>query len=517
MMTLTGTMLLLRQGVRRDRVIVPASVTVLVLLAYASASATATLFSSVTERVRVATSVNEQPGLVALYGPILDPNSAGELAMSKLTVLYALFSAILYVVLVRRHTRVEEETGRAELTAGNGIGRNAPMAAVALECGVVAVALGLLVAVADMAGGLPVAGSAWFGVSWLGTGLVATGVAAVACQLSASARTCGAIAAGLLGGAFAVRAVGDGVDGLSWLSWLSPLGWNTQLRAWSDARWWVAGLYGVLAAVLLALAQLMRSRRDLGAGLLAARPGPVAGRIAGPWSLTFRLHRTSLVLWTLGVAVMSALFGAMAPGFDDLLSGTGGRELVDRLGGTFVAALLPVASIVISCFPISVVSHAHQDEEVGRTGWALATATSRARWFTATGATAWGGAAWLLLVAGTALWMGYAAAGGRDAAATVPAAIGWIPAVWLVAALALAGFALRLGWVGWACLVIFPAITIVGELMELPAWVTRLSPYSAVPAYPASAWTWTPDLVLVALAVSVASGAWWLFDRRDLA
>ena len=28
--------------------------------------------------------------------------------------------------------------------------------------------------------------------------------------------------------------------------------------------------------------------------------------------------------------------------------------------------------------------------------------------------------AWLLLVAGTALWMGYSAAGGRDAAATVP-------------------------------------------------------------------------------------------------
>lgn len=102
--------------------------------------------------------------------------------MSKLTVLYALFSAILYVVLVRRHTRVEEETGRAELAAGNAIGRNAPLAAVALECGAVAFALGFLVAVADMAGGLPVAGSMWFGVSWLGTGLVATGVAAVACQ-----------------------------------------------------------------------------------------------------------------------------------------------------------------------------------------------------------------------------------------------------------------------------------------------------------------------------------------------
>jgi len=52
--------------------------------------------------------------------------------------------------------------------------------------------------------------------------------------------------------------------------------------------------------------------------------------------------------------------------------------------------------------------------------------------------------------------------------------------------------------------------------MRFPACVTRLSPYSAIPTYPASVWTWAPDLVLVALAVRVTSGAWWLFERRDL-
>lgn len=384
MMSLTGTALLLRQDLRRDRIIVPAWLAVLVLMTYASASATGTLFRSVQERETIAASLNEQPGLLALYGPILNPHSAGELAMSKLTVLYALLSAILYVVLVRRHTRVEEETGRAELAAGTVIARDAPMAAVAVEACAVAAALGLLVCLANIAGGLPVAGSVWFGVSWAGTGLVATGVAAVACQVSASARTCGSIAAALLAGAFAVRAVGDAIDGLGWLSWLSPLGWNTQLRAWSDPRWWVVGLYVALAAGLLALAQMMRSRRDIGAGLISDRPGPTAGRISSPEGLTFRLHRTSLALWTAGVALTGLLFGAMAPGFDGLLSGAGGRELVDRLGGTFIAALLPVAAIVTTCFPIAVISSAHQDEVAGRTGFALSTTTSRGRWFAAT-------------------------------------------------------------------------------------------------------------------------------------
>jgi ABC-2 type transport system permease protein len=69
MSTLTGTLLLTRHAVRRDRVLVPAWVAILVVMTYASASATQTLFGSSEERVRLATELNEQPGLLALYGP----------------------------------------------------------------------------------------------------------------------------------------------------------------------------------------------------------------------------------------------------------------------------------------------------------------------------------------------------------------------------------------------------------------------------------------------------------------
>ncbi|MEQ6899821.1 hypothetical protein [Nocardioides sp. YIM 152588] len=516
MSAVDGTTLLLRQNVRRDRVIVPGWLAVLSLMAYASASAVGSLFSTAQERLMLATSINGQPGLLALYGPILDPGSTGELAMSKLTVLYALLSAILYVVLVRRHTRIDEESGRAELIGGTAVGRAAPMLAVVVECIAVALLLGLLVAAANAVGGLPVAGSLWFGISWAGTGLVATGIAAVACQLSASARTCGAIAAAMLAAAFAVRAAGDALDGWHWISWLSPLGWNTQLRAWSEPRWWVSVLYLALSAALLALAGAMRARRDLGAGLIEARPGRVSGWIAGAWGLTLRLQRTSLVLWTVGIAGLGLLFGAMTPGFDDLFRGTGAQEIIDRLGGAFLAALLPIIAIVVTCYPVAVASGAHQDEAEGRTGTAIAAGTSRARWFAATATFAAVGAAWLMLVAGLCLRVGYGAAGGAGGADVLPAAAGWIPAVWFVGALALAGFAARQGWVGWTLLVTFLTLTLVGELLELPGWMVRLSPYSAVPLYPAEAWSWRPDLVLLALTASIVVGAWLLFQRRDL-
>ena len=90
--------------------------------------------------------------------------------MTKTTVLYAVFVMALGLVLVRRHTRTEEESGRQELIAATLVGRSAPLTSAVLEATLVMTALGVLAAVGDIAGGLPVPGSLLFGASWLGLG-----------------------------------------------------------------------------------------------------------------------------------------------------------------------------------------------------------------------------------------------------------------------------------------------------------------------------------------------------------
>jgi ABC-2 type transport system permease protein len=147
------------------------------------------------------------------------------------------FVALLFVVLVRRHTRTDEESGRAELLAGTAIGHHALLAGAVLEATAVALVLGVLAAVADIAGGLEVQGSVAFAASWVGVAWVSIGITALACQLSASARTCAGLALAGIGVLFALRVVGD--TGPGWVSWLSPFGWSTRLRAWGDTRWWV--------------------------------------------------------------------------------------------------------------------------------------------------------------------------------------------------------------------------------------------------------------------------------------
>ena len=162
------------------------------------------------------------------------------------------------------------------------------------------------------------------------------------------------------------------------------------------------------------------------------------------------------------------------------------------------------------------ITRAQHDEEAGRMGLAMATGATRWRWFVATALSATLAAAWLLLVAGAFLWVGYHSAGGSLPMSLVGAALGWTPAVWTVAALALVGFALRLAWVGWVGLVLFVTLTLVGELLELPLVLTRLSPYSAIPNYPVTQWEWPPVVILTALAVVLSGFAAWVFGRRDL-
>jgi ABC-2 type transport system permease protein len=523
----TGTARLVRQALRRDRVLLTVWTVLLVGVCYASAAAVESLYPTLHDRVSAAEAINGSPAIVALYGPILDVTSLGELCMTKLTVLYAVIVAVLFVVVVRRHTRVEEESGRTELLAGTAVGRHAPLLAAVTTGALVAVVIGLLSGLGAAAGGLPLTGSLAFGASWTGIGLVATGLTAVACQLAASARTCAAIAAGGIGMLYTLRAVGD--TSADWLSWTTPFGWSTRLRAWSGTRWWVLLLYLALAAVLVAAAFVLRNRRDLGSGLVAARPGPATGspRLADAVALAFRVHTATLAVWSAAAAVMAVTFGAIAPNIGDLLDSPRAREMMQRLGGvgviqeTLLAAEISIIAVVLTCFGITVVSHGSADEHDGRTEQVLATATSRTRSLVATAVVALGGTVWLLLLTGVGVSLGY---GGVDGdlvgsfADLVPAALAQAPAVCLVVALAALAWAWRSTWTyaGWALLAGFLTVGQLGELLRLPGWMIDLSPYTHVPAMPVDPFRPAPTLVMTGLGLVVLLLTWRRYTVRDI-
>jgi ABC-2 type transport system permease protein len=515
-----GARLLLVRDLRSDLRLILPWVAALTLMVLASAASIESLYPDVHDRLQAATALNDSPATVALYGPIVDASSAGELAMTKLTVLYAFVVALLPLVLVRRHTRGEEESGRTELVGATRLGRDAPLSAALMLGAVVSLATGALAAAVDAAAGLPVTGSLLFGASWAGIGLVATGLTAVACQVFASGRACAGLATGALGGLYLVRAVAD--VGPARVGWLTPFGWGTRLHAWSDPRWWVLLLYGGLSGGLAVSAYVLRGRRDLGSGLVATRPGPRSGsaRLVGAGSLVWRLDRSALTWWTAGVAAMGTLFGLIAPGVDDMLDTDAGRRVIEQLGGTgkledmMLAAVVAMSGVLITCFGLMVLGRAGADEREARTEIVLATAVSRYRAFWSAVTLALAGVLWLLVVTGVTMGLG----AGRGPTALLPAALAQWPAAAVVVAAASLAWGWRAAWVasGWAILVACLVLEAVGGLLDLPGWVQGLSPYAHVPAIPVEPQDPAATAALLVVTCALVAAGTVRYRGRDL-
>ncbi|MFZ5870258.1 MAG: ABC transporter permease, partial [Actinomycetota bacterium] len=237
MSDLAGTGALVRLALRRDRVLLPAWVLLFVVMAAFSATATVDLYPEVAQRVAAAEAVNGSPSLVALYGRVYDTTSLGAIAMFKMGGLGAALLAVLGFMLVVRHTRTEEESGRLELVAGGVVGRAAPLAAALVVTITTMLLVGGLTAGSLTSAGLPADGSLAFGLAWAGTGAAFAGVGAVTAQLAVGARGANGLAAGVLALTYLLRAVGDSsTPGPAWPTWISPVGWGQQVRPYAGDR-----------------------------------------------------------------------------------------------------------------------------------------------------------------------------------------------------------------------------------------------------------------------------------------
>ncbi len=175
-----GTGHLLRLALRRDRVMLPVWAVVLAASLSLSAVATIALYPDQQGLAGAAAAANASPAVVAMYGEVFA--TQGYMSVFKMLPLGALFVALFAMLLVRRHTRADEETNRIELLAAGELGRQAPMAAGVLT-GFLGVGLAaVLAALGQIAAGLPVAGSVVVGLAWLAVGVVFTAVTAVTAQ-----------------------------------------------------------------------------------------------------------------------------------------------------------------------------------------------------------------------------------------------------------------------------------------------------------------------------------------------
>jgi ABC-2 type transport system permease protein len=525
-----GTGSLVRLALRRDRVLLAAWVLIFAAMAAGSASATRNLYGDPQSLAQAATSINNSPSLVALYGLIYDVNSLGAVSMIKLGAFGGALVAVLAILLVTRHTRAEEEAGRLELVGSAVVGRLAPLAAaLAVTVGGMLL-LGGLTAAGLAANGLPAGGSVAFGLAWAGVGIAFAGVAAVTAQVTSGARSANGLALTVLGVAYVLRAVGDtaGDGGAHWLRWLSPIGWGQQVRPFQGDRFWVLLLPLALFAVTTAAARALVARRDHGAGLLPDRPGrAVAGRLlGGPLGLAWRLQRGTLLGWAAGFLLLGLVFGNVAANVGSFLGSPAARQLIERLGGVhgitdaFLSTELGMGGIGAAAYAVMVVMRLRAEETEQRAEPVLATAVSRWSWASSHLAVALLGSAALLTVFGGGAAITYSAQTGRseDLARVLVAGLARVPAAWVLAGITLAAFGLlpRLAWLGWGALVAFLLLGEFGPLFKLNQKVMDLSPFAHSPRLPGGELSATPLLWLGAVAAVLIAAGLAGFRRRDV-
>ncbi|MET9860348.1 anibiotic ABC transporter [Streptomyces smyrnaeus] len=539
MRALTGTGVLTRLALRRDRLRLPLWVVGLAALFASIGNSISGLYETDAARLENAQVRADNVVTRAFTGPA-PGSSTGALTVSEGLVFTCVLVALMNILLVVRHTRQNEELGRTELVGSAAVGRHAQLTAALLVGGLANVLLIVLSTLALIGMGLPAGGSALAGLALGTVGLAFAGLTAVAAQLTESARAATGLGGLVLATTFLLRAAGDAFGNTAsdditvnpaWPSWISPLGWGQQLRPYGESRVWPLALLLLCCALSVLLAVRLSVHRDVGTGMLPARRGAVRASSAmlKPIGLVWRLQRGLVLGWMVGIAVFGAVFGGIGDQVDDLFSSEKSAQFVRDLGGegdlvnAYFAGMMGLLAVVVSGFTVQALIRLRSDEENGPTEAVLATSVSRAHWLLAHTLIALLGTALVLAVLGLSTGLAYGAVSNDLTAALgdlLETTLAQLAPTAVLAGFALAAFGLlpRLAaTVTWAAFAVCLVIGQFGTLLNLPDGLLDISPYSHLPNMPAESLTVMPIVVMVVLAGALTAVGVAGFRRRSLA
>ncbi len=524
--TFAGTGRLFRFTLRRERRALPLWLAgVGLMVGYQSAGSQA-FYDSPEKLAQLQATLGANAAMVALSGPKELLQTVGGEATFEIFSYVSIVIALMNMFLIGRNTRADEESGRAELIRSARVGRRAPLGA-ALGLAVTAnVAMAVVVAAAAALTGLPVPGSTLLGLAAAGVGLFFAGLSAVAVQIFDHPRAAYGAVGASLGAAFILRAAGDA--GTTALSWLSPIGGGQRTLPFVEERWWPLAIPLVTGVALTGLAVALLDRRDFGGGLIPSRPGPAtAGRtLASPLGLAWRLQRGSFIGWALGLFVLGLALGSFIESIGQFVEDN--PEIAEFMGGgeggivnSYLAFSMLMLALVASGYGVAAALRARAEESNGRVDPILATPASRSSWLASHVLVAIAGTTAVLLVAALGVGLPYAATSSDPGQIPRLLGIAWVyaPAACAVVAVAVLGFGAmpRLAAaLAWAVLGLCAFITLFSDIIDIPEWIRRASPFTHTPQAPVAAVTAAPLIALVAAVAVMLLGGFVGLRRRDI-
>lgn len=530
---------LLGQRVRRDRGQLTMWIVGTAALAYLSYVGVAESFGTEQERGALIATALANPVILLFRGL---PSGVEQSAVMVFLVFpwLAMLAGFMSSFLAVRHTRGEEEPGRAELVSATAAGRTAPTVATALHGLLANALLAALTAGAFLLTGSDAEGSLLVGVAAGAVGVVFLGVGMFTAQLMRTSRGANAAAVWVLLVSFVLCGIGNAIgtpnDDLtrmqsSWLAWLSPFGWGENTRAFDANTWWPVALCLAAALTLSGVSVALTAARDLGGSFVAERRGRTTApaSLSSPTGLVWRLTRASISGWAVGgllVGVLSTTLagiveeiGADNPAIEQILAQiSGGGSLEQATVTTFFTML----GILAACCAVQIVCRARQEEAHGTAEPVLATVVGRVHWLTGYLVIALAGLVAVVFAGAAGSLLGVVVQEGDDqlVKTVLVAAAGQMVAasVFLAATALVFVLAPRLTIpLGWTLVVLGMVIGLFGPLFGMPEWLTNLSPIAIAPVMQGDEVD-VQGLWWLMLATGVgAAASTWLMRRRELA
>ncbi|GAB3582794.1 exporter of polyketide antibiotics [Leifsonia lichenia] len=534
---------LLRQRIRRDRWQLLIWIVGIAMLAAFSAASISNTYGDAKGRVELMQLAIANPAILMLRGL---PQGTGLAAVTffEIFTFLALLAGLMSTFLAVRHSRAEEETGRAELIASTPAARILPTVATLIHGVLANVVLAVATGLGFIAAGLPVAGSFAAGAAVGGAGIAFLAVGLLLSQLMMTSRGANGFSAAVVVLAYLLRGIGDATgtvtgDGShmvsAWPTWLSPIGWGEQFDPYGANDWRPLLLQLGLAVVLTAVVFALQSARDSGAGLIAERPGRRDARamLSGPLGLAWRLQWPTILGWAVGGLFTGLLAGALGsvvsssiandPSLGNIRKalgeiGAGGSGPMTQI---FISAIFSIVGVLAAACATQAVIRLRQEEAGGAAEVLMSAPLSRVRWllqFLLVGVIAI-----VLVLVAAALASGLAAVGAGEDAARIgdsfAAAAAQLPVALVYLGVLALVFVVLPGWtipLGWTLLGLGAFVGIFGGLIGLPTWVHDLSPFAHSPVVVGTP-DWTGGYWMLGIAVVATAAATLLIRRRDFA
>jgi ABC-2 type transport system permease protein len=463
-----GTGKLLKLYLRRDRIVLPIWTLLPIFLIMSQLS----FVKAMPDWQVFIAELSASPVTSAMLGPIVPLSIEGAILWRGLlqASIAVMFGAALIMI---RHTRTEEASGRNELILGRPVGRYANLsAALILSCGGSLLA-GLLTAAVLMGNGLAGSGSLLAGLTLAASGCIFAGVGGLCSQIfehSGSARGCVFGVYMLTMVAMVINNMGGGYTG--W-AWLAPEAWFRITVPFGGNYSWKLLIFIVLSALPMMLSYMLLVRRDMGAGLIAQKEGSAdaSPRFNSPLALAWRQHKGSILVWAIGMAWLGGIMGLGTPNISEATSSTFAHmnalwaSAIVKLGNqeAFMAILIYMLGLMggLSVFAITTVQRLRQEEKEHYAEMVLSRPVSRVKWMGSYLAVAFAGSALILLALGLASGLGWSVAAGDFShfLRVVGMSLSKIPSVWTMIGIA----ALLYGWL--------PRIGSVLNWLILGAWI----------------------------------------------